>query len=177
MMNTSAPIVIDKHELHCAWPVYAQPDVRHTSIDGVTLTVSRRMTCHGPGDRVTVQAVIKSDSPMPEIIRAYEFALREIVVFRPSPQTPGGHMQKKAAGPTVRSSSLGEQKVPVNAQLLRGMHHTVELGCVIPTTHTSTTVSSGKNIEVSYVTHVRALLEGGKVLTLDLPVLMSNWPR
>ncbi|CAG8756070.1 1860_t:CDS:2, partial [Acaulospora colombiana] len=49
LSTASCEVVILKHELHSTWPVYAQPEVRETRRDGLTLVVSRKRTCLGSG--------------------------------------------------------------------------------------------------------------------------------
>lgn len=165
-------IVIDKHELHSTWPVYTQPDSRDLSQDGVTLTVERTHTCYGPGDRIAVTAIVKSDSLHTVILRGFEFSLKETVVFRAGPNMTG-----KKGAPQVKVGNVGEQKVPVNATIYGGNIHKAELAVTVPPHHTSTTLNSARHIDVTYVLTVKALMGTGKPLILDLPVIISNWPR
>lgn len=168
-----APIIIDKHELHSVWPLYQQPETRQQTQDGVTLVVERSSTCYGPGDRISVLATLRSDAPVPAILRGFEFALREATVFRPG---GAGAVGKKAA-PQVRVVIVGEQKVPVNANLFGGQQHRAELNCLIPATHTTTTLASARHIDITYTISVKALMGAGKPVQLELPVVISNWPR
>jgi hypothetical protein len=163
-----APIVIDKHELHSVWPLYQQPEARQIRADGVTLVVERDATCYGPGDRLSVMATLRCDAPAATILRGFEFALKEATVFRPT---------GKKAAPQVRVVIVGEQKVPVNATLYGGQQHRAELNCVIPATHTTTTLASARHIDITYTLTVKALMGSGKPVQGDLPVVVSNWPR
>ncbi|KDQ10215.1 hypothetical protein BOTBODRAFT_36489 [Botryobasidium botryosum FD-172 SS1] len=172
-ISANAQIIIDKHELHSAWPIYAQPDARSSVGEGVTLIVERTFSCYGPGDRVVVRASVRADHPSFVVLRAYEFALRETVIYRPIIH-PGS---SKKSGPQVRTTHLGEQKVPMNAQLPRGMQHTAELGCQIPLAHKMMTVNTARYIEVSYSIHVAVILGDGKQVAVNLPITLTNWPR
>jgi hypothetical protein len=170
-LTTIAPIVIDKHELHSVWPLYQQPETRQLAQDGVTLVIERGSTCYGPGDRISVLATLKSEAAQASILRGFEFALREATVFR-----PGSGTGKKAA-PQVRVVIVGEQKVPVNATLYGGDEHRAELSCVIPSQHTTTTLASARHIDITYTVSVKALMGTGKPVQIDLPIVVSNWPR
>ncbi|EIN06986.1 hypothetical protein PUNSTDRAFT_135687 [Punctularia strigosozonata HHB-11173 SS5] len=172
VLSTTAPIIIDKHELHSVWPLYQQPETRKFTQDGVTLTIDRNHTCYGPGDRVSVSATLKSDSLHTVILRGFEFTLKETTVFRAGPHATG-----KKAVPQVRVSVIGDQKVPVNATLYGGNQHKTELSCMIPSMHTSTTLNSARHIDITYILVVRALMGTGKPIIVDLPVMISNWPR
>jgi hypothetical protein len=173
IITTVSPVVIDKHELHSVWPLYQQPDARDVEQDGVVLTVERTSRCFGPGDRVAVMASLRSDAPGSVILRGFEFALREATVFRPGT----GAGSRKAAPPQVRVNVVGEQKVPVNVTLATGTQHRAELACVIPSHHTTTTLSSARHIDITYTISVKALLGAGKPFQVELPVMISNWPR
>ncbi len=112
-LSTMTPIVLDKHELHSTWPVYSQPDSRHVVEDRLTLTVDRTHTCYGPGDRIAVNATFRNDAITVIDLRAFEFVLKETVIFRAGP-----HSQNKKGGPQVKVTAIGEQKVPMNRDRL-----------------------------------------------------------
>ena len=149
-----------------------QPEIRNLSLEGVTLIVERTNTCYGPGDRIAVMAVVKSESRQPVVLRGFEFSLRETTVFRAGPNTPG-----KKGAPQVRTGNVSDQKVPVNATLHTGMQHKAELAITVPSQHTSTTLNTARHIDITYVLTVKALLANGKPLVMDLPIIISNWPR
>lgn len=143
--------------------------------------MDRTHTCYGPGDRVSVLATLKSDSLATVVLRAFEFQLKETIVFRSEPHVSGKSELKKSHGrkgaPQVRVTPIGDQKVPVNVSLFGGTAHRVELSCTIPQTHTTTTVTAARHIDIAYVLNVKAILGSGKYLSMDLPVIISNWPR
>lgn len=88
----------------------------------------------------------------------------------------GGGGNKKGA-PQVKINIIGEQKVPVNKTLYGGSMHKSELSCTIPQSHTTTTLTSARHIDITYVLGVKALMGTGKPLIMELPVIVSNWPR
>ena len=141
-------------------------------VEAVSLTVDRSQNCYGPGDRVFVTATVRSDALHTVILRGFEFTLKETTVFTTGPQ---GHSKK--GQPQVKINIIGEQKIPVNATLYGGMHHRTELSVPIPDSHTTTTLNSAKHIDVTYVLIVKALMGTGKPLIMELPVIVSNWPR
>lgn len=172
ILSTSAQIIIDKHELHSTWPVYVQPERRNISLDGVSLIIERTNTCYGPGDRISIMAIVKSESMQTIVLRGFEFSLRETTVFRAGPNTVG-----KKAAPQVKTGSVCEQKVPVNSTLYSGAQHKAELAITVPAHHTSTTLNAARHIDITYVLTAKALLATGKPLVMDLPIIISNWPR
>ena len=170
-MSVTAPVIIDKHELHSTWPVYCQPETRHLPQDDVNLIVERNRTCFGPGDRISVVATVKSDSLNTVILRGFEIVLREATIFRPG-IAPG-----KKVAPLVNQIMISENKVAVNATLYGGTSHMSELACMVPVNHTTPTLTSARHIDVTYTLSVRALMGTGTHLVLDLPIVMSNWQR
>jgi len=172
ILSSSTPITIDKHELHSTWPVFQQHESRHLAQDAVILTVDRSQNCYGPGDRVAVHATIRSDSMHTTILRGFEFTLKETTIFRAGP-----HVTGKNSSPQVKINIVGEQKVPVNVTMHGGQVHRSELAVMVPQTHTTTTLTSARHIDITYVLIVKALMGTGKPLIMELPVIVSNWPR
>jgi len=169
--STTAPVIIDKHELHSTWPVYCQPEQRHISQDDITLIVERNRTCFGPGDRISVVATVKSDSLHTVILRGFQILLKEATVFRPN-IAPG-----RRAAPLANQVAISETKVDVNATLYGGTSHNSELACMVPANHTTPTLTSARHIDVTYTLSVKALLGTGTHLAMELPIIMSNWQR
>ena len=172
VVSTISPITIDKHELHSTWPVYCQPETRQVGQDGVNLSVQRNNTCYGPGDRISVTAVVKSDSVHSIILRTLELSLKETTVFRAGPIGPGRRIP-----PLERQLNVAESKVPVNVTLYGGSSHSAELNCLLSPTHTTTTLNAARHIDVTYTLCIRALLGTGTPLVMELPVIISNWQR
>ncbi|PIL24328.1 hypothetical protein GSI_14081 [Ganoderma sinense ZZ0214-1] len=117
-------------------------------------------------------ATVKSDTLNTVLLRGFEFMLRETTIFRAAPHTQG-----KKGSPQVKVSSIGEQKVPVNATLYGGTQHKAELSITVPAHHTSATINAARHIDINYVLTVKALLNTGQPVIMDLPVMISNWPR
>jgi Arrestin (or S-antigen), C-terminal domain len=172
IISTMAPIIIDKHELHSTWPVYCQPERRHLAQEGVNLIVERARTCYGPGDRVTVMATLRSDSLHTVILRGFELTLKETTIFRMGP-----YATAKKAAPIVKNVTVGESKFPVNATLYGGTEHRAELSCEISPRHTTTTLNAARHIDITYILSVKAVMGTGTHLIMDLPIVVSNWPR
>ncbi|KAL4081284.1 hypothetical protein V8B97DRAFT_2020138 [Scleroderma yunnanense] len=182
VVSQATTINIDKHELHSTWPVYSQPESRSTLQDGVRLTVERSRTCYGPGDRVSITAILRAESSQPVVLRGFEFTLRETSVFRAGPQAGGGGSGigggNKRSGPQIRVANIGEQKVPLSATLYNGSQHKAEMGCLIPNTHTTTSLNAARHIDITYVIVVRAWVGAAQQsVAMELPVILSNWPR
>lgn len=134
--------------------------------------LSRTSTCYAPGDRVAVIATVKSDDLGACVLRTIEFILRENVVFRASPHGPG-----KKNVPQLRSLSVGEQRSNANVTLYGGTQFRTELACSVPLEHVTATVNTARHIDVSYFMYVRAAFDNDKVLEVNMPVTLSNWPR
>ncbi|KAK0482681.1 hypothetical protein IW261DRAFT_1048759 [Armillaria novae-zelandiae] len=176
VVSTQTEIIIDKHDLHSTWPVYCQTDVRRVELDGVSLTVERHQTCYGPGDRVAVVATVRSDSLQTVILRGFELSIRESRTFR-----AGAFIGGRKTTPVTRVGNILENKFPVNITLPGGLQHKAEhkaeLSSTISPSHTTTSLNSARHIDINYVLCVKAIMGTGHPLVMDLPVIMSNWPR
>ncbi|GLB34522.1 hypothetical protein LshimejAT787_0200870 [Lyophyllum shimeji] len=172
VVSTQAAIIIDKHELHATWPVYNQAESRQTVQDGCTLVADRSQTCFGPGDRISVIALFRSDTLDRGILRGFELTLRETTIFRAGP-----HSGKKNAGPQVKVVTISDSKLAINAPLYVGAEHHAELTCSVSPNHTTTSLNSARHIDVTYVLSVKAIVDQRPPVVLDLPVVISNWQR
>ncbi|KAK0451273.1 uncharacterized protein EV420DRAFT_1621894 [Desarmillaria tabescens] len=169
---TQNEIIIDKHNLHSMWPVYCQTDVRRVELDGVSVTVEHHKTCYGPGDHVAVFATVRSNNLHTVILRGFELSIHESRTFRAGAFTRGQQTM-----PVTRVGNILENKFAVNMTLMGGMQHKAELSSTISPSHTTTTLNSARHININYVLHVKAIMGTGHLLVMDLPVIMSNWPR
>ncbi|KAG6829400.1 hypothetical protein H0H87_011529 [Tephrocybe sp. NHM501043] len=172
VVSTQAPIIIDKHELHSTWPVYCQPETRQVIQDGATLIVDRTQTCYGPGDRVSVIALLKSDTLTNTILRGFELTLKEVTIFH-----PGAHPGRKVAAPLERIVTICDSKLPINGALYPGHEHRAELTCAISQNHTTTSLNSARHIDVTYILSIKAIVDNVAPIVMDLPVIVSNWQR
>lgn len=135
------------------------------------MVVERNHTCYGPGDRISVVATLKSDNLHTVILRGFEMTLKESTIFR-------GHTFGAARkAPLVKSSHVAETKLAINATLFGGSMHHADLMCQLPPNHTTTTLNAARHIDVTYVLSVKALMGTGTHVTMDLPVIVSNWQR
>ncbi|KAJ1307982.1 hypothetical protein OPQ81_002056 [Rhizoctonia solani] len=181
----SAPIVIEKFELLQAWPIYAQPQTRQNTAYGVTLVATFSRVAFGPGDVVLGEAILRADVPGDgAILRAYELTVRETLIFRSSPPQAPQHNHlhlhsqqppRRTPAAQTRSNLIASQNVPVPVQLFPGTQHKCDLGCHIPLTHTNVSVRTARHIEVNYIVQVKAVLSTGSVVSVELPITMTNW--
>ncbi|KAG8901717.1 hypothetical protein FRC01_009766, partial [Tulasnella sp. 417] len=176
-VSASCQIVIDKHELHSAWPTYARPESRSKMLDGYTLTVNRTRQAFGPEDQIAVQTLVKNDTPQVQQVRYYEFSLRERVTYKPAGNQSG--TSKMMTQPQTRTRAIVEQRIPITmaSPLHPGMQARAELSLRVPFNQTTTSVSLANRIEVQFEIHVHARLATGLELFLDLPITMSGWTR
>ncbi|KAF5378344.1 hypothetical protein D9615_008708 [Tricholomella constricta] len=172
VVSTQASIIIDKHELHSTWPVYLQHETRQVVKDGCTLVVDRNQTCYGPGDRIAVMALLRSDALDNTILRGFEITLKEATVFR-----TGLQAGKKLLPPQVKVISISDSKLAINGALHPGTEHRAELTCSISPNHTTTSLNSARHIDVTYTLCVKAIVDHRPPIVLDLPVIVSNWQR
>ncbi|KAG8836360.1 hypothetical protein FRC17_005646 [Serendipita sp. 399] len=160
--------------MHSTWPVYAQPDERQTTKDGMTLSVSRRRTCLATaGDQITMQATLFTDFPVS--LKSFELALIQRIIY-PTTATTVGKRGPSNAPPPSRSSIISEQKRPQPARIQPGMHQTCELICMLPPNYSAMTVNTARLIENVYEVHVSAILEGDNSISVGLPVTVSPFP-
>ncbi|KAG5635000.1 hypothetical protein H0H81_012763 [Sphagnurus paluster] len=172
VVSTTSPIIIDKHELHSTWPVYCQPESRKVEQDGSTMIVHRNQTCFGPGDRLPVRVVFRSGAMENIVLRGFEITLRETTIFRSGPGSG-----KKSAAPQVHVVPISQEQLPVNAILPPGNELPAELGCMLPLEHTTTSLNSARHIDITYFLNVKAIISDRPPVSIDLPVVISNWPR
>ncbi|KAF9047876.1 hypothetical protein BJ165DRAFT_1368834 [Panaeolus papilionaceus] len=165
VIKSTSPIVIDKHELHSIWPVYLQPETRTTSMKGLTLGVERTQKCYGPGDRITVMASIKSDNDDTTVLQEFEISLIEVTTFKAG-----------RTSPSKRSENvISSGEVALNATLCRDVSYSAELSCTLCPTHATTTLYSARHIDVRHTLSIKAMMDNGIRLNIDLPVVISNW--
>ncbi|KAG5726718.1 hypothetical protein E4T56_gene8985 [Termitomyces sp. T112] len=172
VVSTQTTVMIDKHELHSTWPIYCQPETRQTIQNGATLIVDRNQLCYGPGDRISLMALLKSDTLSDTILRGFELTLKEYSRFQ-----PGQQAGRKAAPPQDRVVTICDSKLAINGTLFPGHEHRAELNCLISQNHTTTSLSSARHIDVTYILSVKAIVDNVSPIVMDLPVMISNWQR
>ncbi|KAG9099948.1 hypothetical protein FS749_016646 [Ceratobasidium sp. UAMH 11750] len=179
------PIVIEKYDLLQTWPIYATPQSRTSNAYGVTLVANLNQSGFGPGDVVSVEAILRADaSGAGVMLRGYELTVRETLIFRRpgppldhSPDLDSQPSQKRTPAIQTRSNIISDQKVLASLQLFPGHQHRCDLGCQIPFIQTNVSVRTARHIEVNYVVQVKAVLSNNTVVVVDLPVTITNWPR
>lgn len=119
-------------------------------------------------------ASLKSDSPIPFSFRGFDMTLRENVSFRAH---PGATTSKKVNIPQARTTVIGEQKEPANVILHHSMKHVAAIKCALPQSYNAMTVDAARLIDIRYTIHVSAVLEGGRVLDLQIPLTISPFPK
>lgn len=139
--------------------------------EGLTLIADRDHACYGPGDRISVAATLKSDKPTTIICRGFELTLNETTIFR------GLLTGKKSAAPLVRTVQVCEYKHLVNANLYMGAQQKAELVCQLSPDHTTTTLNAARHIDITYVLTLKAIISPGDPVSVDLPVIVTNWQR
>ncbi|KAG6868808.1 hypothetical protein C0993_010106 [Termitomyces sp. T159_Od127] len=172
VVSTQAAVTIDKHELHSTWPIYCQPETRQVIQNGATLVVERNQLCYGPGDRISLRALLRSDALSDTVLRGFELTLREYSRF-----DPGQQAGKKSVPPQERVATICETKLAINGSLFPGQEHRAELACLISDHHTTTSLNSARHIDVAYFLSVKAFVDNVPTIVMDLPVIVSNWQR
>lgn len=168
--TTTASVIIDKHDLHSTWPVYCQSEKRHVIEDTTKLTVERNQSCYGPGDRMSVTAAVRSDSPN-LMLRGFEILLKETITFRQM------YVAGKKGESMTKTNIVSENRFQVNTPMQFGIQTTQDLFCMLSPSHTNTTLSAARHIDITYVLIVKALVGNGVTLVVELPVIISNWQR
>ena len=169
--TTTASVIIDKHDLHSTWPIYSQPEMRHVFEEGTKLIVERSQRCYGPGDRMSVTATVRTESPRVTVImlRSFEILLKETITFR-------GKARKK--GETLTKTNIISGNMHhISTLMQEGMQETHDLFCILSSSHSNTTLTAARHIDITYVLIVKAILGIGPPLVVELPVIISNWKR
>lgn len=105
------------------------------------------------------------------ICRGFELTLNETTIFR------GLLTGKKSAAPVVKVLPVCVYKHQVNANLYGGSQQRVELVCHLTPEHTTTTLNAARHIDITYVLTVKAIISPGEPVSIDLPVIVTNWQR
>jgi hypothetical protein len=163
-MKTVETLVIIKHELHSAWPLYNIPD-SFTSPPGsgnsaVNLSVQRPYSAFGPGDRLLLTAVLHSNRPTPFKVKGFECTLFEVVTVTDSTPPTEKRKSKKPHPPTTKSRVIATTRYPIDESVGRGGEKSARLEMPIPTDKVLVTVRTANSIEISYEVEVKAVCDG-----------------
>ncbi|KAH8914405.1 hypothetical protein BT69DRAFT_1074750 [Atractiella rhizophila] len=187
LLIQTVPITLEKHDLHCAWPIYRPipPETRNVILQeetgGVAMSFERKLTCYGPGDSVWVRLVFKSERVRPVRVRGIEVVISETITFRPMVTNSKGS-KTLSTNAEQRTSLIVDSKVVPNQMLYRGEPFTIDIKGTVPPNHPRVTVRTAKHIQVAYQLAVRALLDGfengkDRELIVDhLPTTISGFP-
>jgi hypothetical protein len=157
--------------MHATWPVYAQPEERSVTMEGLQLTVQRRRTCLGAGgDSLAMQATVHAENMV--TLAGFELSLTQKISY---PNT-GAATGRRGVTPPPRSITISEQKIPLNTRIQSGMHQTCELLCMLPPDYHAMTVATARLIENTYMVVITAILEGNKSVKITLPITISPFP-
>ncbi|KAF9048356.1 hypothetical protein BDZ89DRAFT_1126926 [Hymenopellis radicata] len=162
VVSAQTEIIIDKHDLHSTWPwIWTASSSLWSAIIHATLLEieSQYLPLFAQSSRQSSSEGLKYLSVNQGL-------------SAPVP-TPRG----RKPYPRRRVGNLTENKIPVNVTLMGGMIHKAELQLGIPPNHTTTTLNSARHIDITYVLCVRAIMGTGQPVVMELPVIMSNWPR
>ena len=171
--TTTASVIIDKHDLHSTWPIYSKPEKRYVFEEDTILTVERNQSCYGPGDRMSVTATVRIESLRVAAImlHGFEILLQETIIFRPM------YVAGKKRESLVKTKIISKNMYQINTLMQEGMQTTHDLFCMLSSSHTNTTLTSARHIDIIYVLIVKALLGTRLPLVVELPIIISNWPR
>ncbi|KAL1409986.1 hypothetical protein Q8F55_003986 [Vanrija albida] len=181
--HASEPLTITKYELASAWPVYNNTEVRSVSVlnGQVTLTVDRPSQAFGPGDRILLNASIKSNLPAPFRLKGFDMALVEVLTIYPPPQDAAKAKKgKPPTPPTVKRLTIGTSRAPCNIMVSQGGGDKgASLNLQIPTDKQLLTVRNAREFKVEYELVVEAACDGaaGKILLPGLECIVGTFSR
>lgn len=177
VIQSTQAIVIEKHELHSTWPIYAVPDDHELMANQVVARVYRKQTCYGPGDKVELRIILTSKNVSPVKIKAVAVSIRETVTFKGnskrSSRVLSGGATKTA---NQRTESIAQKAQNLGIKLYKGDTKTYDMSLTIPKNHSLMTIQTAKHIEISYT--MRIYVDAKQPIILDhLPLTITSVPR
>ncbi|OCF32213.1 hypothetical protein I316_06127 [Kwoniella heveanensis BCC8398] len=163
IVKTSEWLVITKHELHSAWPIYQVPDSRTVQAANgqINLTISRPCSAFGSGDRIQFTATLKSAKSQPFKLKGFECTLLEVVTSIPLPPDPSstkGKKRKSLQQPIAKTRPIGTVKAVVDETVGLGGEKSARIEMHID--RALVTVKHARTIEVGYELEVKAVTDG-----------------
>ena len=149
IIQSTHPVVLEKHELHSLWPMYNCHDDHDITEDDVKLKVFRQRTGYGPGDQVNVRVVVLSNNVQPLKLKSISFSIKETVTFKGSNKfIKGGNADSKGA--SQRAEVITGKGRTLGKKIYRGDSQMYDLSATIPKSHSLMTIGTAKHVEVSY---------------------------
>ncbi|WVR00358.1 hypothetical protein IAU59_007501 [Kwoniella sp. CBS 9459] len=163
IVKTSEWLLITKHELHSAWPIYQIPDSRtiQAANGQINLTVSRPCTALGSGDRIQLTASLRSARSQPFKLKGFECTLLEVVTSIPLPPEAAnakGKKRKSLQQPIAKTRSIGTVKAVVDETVGLGGEKSARIEMHVD--KALVTVRRARTIEVGYELEVKAVTDG-----------------
>ncbi|WVF73183.1 hypothetical protein IAT40_008002 [Kwoniella sp. CBS 6097] len=163
IVKSSEWLLITKHELHSAWPIYQIPDSRtiQAANGQINLTVSRPSTAFGSGDRIQFTATLKSAKSQPFKLKGFECTLLEVVTSIPLPPDPSstkGKKRKSLQQPIAKTRPIGAVKAVVDETVGLGGEKSARIELHVD--RALVTVKHARTIEVGYELEVKAVTDG-----------------
>ena len=163
IVKVSEPLLIVKHELHSAWPIYNTPDMTTGSSNEMTLTVQRPSTAFGPLDRLILTATLKSSRAAPFQLKGFECQLIEVITSLPlaDPKTGKPKRNRASSQPVIRSRIIASARVAVSESVGKGGEKSARMNMAAPSSDKLlTTVNHARSIKVDYRIEVKAICQG-----------------
>lgn len=162
IIQTTHPVVLQKHDLHPPWFLYNYPDTHETQTTTeagpVKLTLFRNQHCFGPGDSIDARVALVSEAKKVVKPKHLTLTLKETVTFKGSPSNGADLKGKGRARPDPAAKSTASQRItniatrafPSGKKLTPGESRLYDISLPISKHHALMTISTAKHIEVSY---------------------------
>jgi hypothetical protein len=157
----SEPLMITKHELHSAWPLYNVTDTRQVSAPSGNLSISRPARAVGPTDRILLTATLRSTHTKNFKLKGFDVSLTEILTLRPQPAaSTKGKKAKPAPPPITKTRIVASIRVPVDEKIAPGGEKSARIEMVVPPDKVLLTVKNAKTMDVEYELDIKAVCDG-----------------
>lgn len=182
--STSEPLRIIKHELASAWPKYNI--VERQSIQAgngqVVFTVERPSNAFGPGDRIVVTPILRSQGPPAFGLREFVMTLVEVFTVYPAvpdKNAPKSKKNKEPQQPTIKRTTVGSTRVVMKDNVQPGTESSTRMELVVPSDRPLMTVRQALLFSTEYELVVEAVCDGlpSKILISGLPCIIGTFTR
>lgn len=174
VIQSTHPLVLEKHELHSNWPIYHIPDDHEQTANEVYARIYRKQTCYAPGDKVEARIILTSKNVSPVKIKTVALSIRETVTFRGSKR--GSRMLGGVTKTANQKTEMIAQKAQqVGSKIYKGDTKTFDIALVVPKSHSLMTIQTAKHIEISYT--MRVYVDTKQPIIIDhLPLTITTTP-